>query len=83
MNLSALLAVYGDDKVQFQKLDDCVTAFQMTKHGTKATFGTPQGFNGNGFDKLGLIVWLDRKAVADILTKQKPAEGGKEKNDAR
>ena len=71
MNLSELIAKYGDDKVSFQKLDDCVGTMNMTKNGTKATFVTPERLNLNGFEKLGLIVWLDREQVAAIIAASK------------
>ncbi|WP_376742473.1 hypothetical protein [Ensifer canadensis] len=71
MNLSELIAKYGDDKVSFQKLDDCVDTMNMTKNGTKATFVTPERLNLNGFEKLGLIVWLDRDQVAAIIAASK------------
>lgn len=71
MDLSKLLAAYGDDKVQFQMLDECVTNFSRTKQGTKATFVTPQSFDLNGFGELGLIVWLDREQVKAIIAKSK------------
>ena len=71
LKLSELIAAYGDDKVECQKLDDCVENFNLTKHGTKATFGTSVGFDLNGFTKLGLIVWLDRERVAEIVAQSK------------
>ena len=71
MNLSELIAKYGDDKVSFQKLDDCVDTMNMTKNGTKATFVTPERLNLDGFEKLGLIVWLDRDQVAAIVAASK------------
>ena len=71
MNLSELIAKYGDDKVSFQKLDDCVDTMNMTKNGTRATFVTPERLNLNGFEKLGLIIWLDREQVAAIIASSK------------
>lgn len=38
MNLSELIARYGDDKVSFQKLDDCTSTLDMNKNGTRVTF---------------------------------------------
>lgn len=67
MNLSELIAAYGDDKVTFQKLDDCVETMNMTPKGTKATFVTEEKVDFNGFTKLGLVIWLDRDRVAEIL----------------
>lgn len=74
MNLSELIARVGDEKVQLQRIDDCVTSIQMTKHGARASFVTPQTFGLDGFDKMGLIVWLDRDEVAKVIAKE-PSHG--------
>jgi hypothetical protein len=71
MNLSELIAKYGVDKVSLQKLDDCVEKMTMTPKGTKASFVTSEKVDFNGFTKLGLIVWLDREKVAEILAAAK------------
>lgn len=73
MNLSKLLAQYGDDALQFQKMDDCVVSLQLTKQGSKATFVTPVAFGSDGFQKLGLIVWLDRDRTKQLLAAEKHA----------
>lgn len=68
MKLSELIAAYGDDDVQFQYLDHCTDTLNMGKKGvTKVTFGTEQSFTLDGTDKLGIVVWFDRKRVADII----------------
>lgn len=71
MKMSELIAAYGDDDVKFQKLDDCTAALSMTKKGTKAEFVTPETFGFDGFDKMGLIIWMDRDRVAKILADRK------------
>ena len=71
MKLSELIAKYGDDIVQFQKMDDCATMFNKTKEGTKATICTPVGFGFDGFDKMGLVIWMDRERVQKILDADK------------
>lgn len=69
MNLSELIAKYGDDKVTFQKLDDCASSLDMNKNGTSITFVTPERIGPalDGMEKLGLVVWLDRTRVAGII----------------
>lgn len=67
MNLSELIAKYGDDKVTFQKLDECASTLDMTKNGTRITFVTPERIGLDGLDKLGLVLWLDRERVASII----------------
>lgn len=71
MNLSDLIAKYGDDKVTFQKLDDCASTLDMTKNGTRITFVTPEKIGLDGLDKLGLVIWLDRERVAGIIREAK------------
>lgn len=71
MKLSELIAAYGDTDVRFQRLDDCATTITLTKNGTKATFATPETFGFEGFDKFGLIVWLDRERTAKIIADRK------------
>jgi hypothetical protein len=73
MKLSELIAAYGDDKVQFQNLDQCATALNMNGHTTKITFGTEQSLTPEGTTKLGLVVWMDRDRVKEITAK--PAKG--------
>lgn len=67
MRLSELIAQYGDDKVEFQNLDQCSIDLNMTKKETRITFGTEQRLNMDGPEKLGLVVWLDRDRVAEIV----------------
>lgn len=71
MNLSELIARYGDDKVQFQNLDACTEALNMNKGITKITFGTEQPIGIDGTQKLGIVVWMDRKIVADLIAADK------------
>lgn len=67
MKLSELIAKYGDENIQFQPLDKCVIEMNVTKKGTTAKFGTEETFDLKGFKKMGLIVWMDRDKVAEIL----------------
>lgn len=75
MKLSELIAAYGDDKVQFQNLDQCATDLTMDKRGTVITFGTDQRLNLKGSEKLGLVVWLDRDRVAEITALKDKTNG--------
>lgn len=80
MKLLELISSYGDNEVKFQKLDDCTETLSMSKKGTKASFVTPETFGFDGFDRFGLIIWMDRERVAKILADRKsqpdPSEGG-------
>lgn len=71
MTFSELIAAYGDDKVQFQKLDESATNYSAGKQGSKITFGTDEPFDLNGTVRLGLVVWMDRKRVAEIIATAK------------
>ena len=67
MKLSELIARCGDDKVQFQNLDQSIININMNKGMSRITFGTEQPVNLDGPDKLGLVVWLDRERVKEIV----------------
>lgn len=75
VKLSELLAKYGDDRVQFQVLDQCATALNMGKKKTSISFDTEQKLDLKGTLQMGLIVWLDREAVAKIMADAKKESG--------
>ena len=72
MTLAELLTKYGDD-IQFQHLDQCAASLNYHhKKGTTITFGTTMHIGGkNGTEKLGLVVWMDRDRVAEIMAEEK------------
>jgi hypothetical protein len=77
MKLSELITAVGDENVGIQNLDQCAIDLNWSaKKGTKITFGTDQVLTPEGLPKLGMVVWLDRKAVADALAKAKQAGAG-------
>lgn len=69
MRLSELIAAVGDDNVKFQNLDQSAISLDWSrKSGGRITFGTEEAIiPGDGTERLGLVLWLDRKAVAKIL----------------
>lgn len=75
MKLSELIAAVGDENVGLQNLDQSADSLNWSakKNLTRVTFHTEQALTpngpGNGLPKLGLVVWLDRQAVADALAK--------------
>jgi hypothetical protein len=74
MKLSELIAAVGDDRIGLQMLDQCAISFDFTtKHGTKITFGTPEPLTPDGTVRLGIVVWLDRAAVAALVAREKEA----------
>ena len=74
MKLSELILAYGDEKVQFQNLDHSLVNLNMNKGVSKITFGTEQPAGLEGTEKLGLVVWLDRKRVAEIIAADKAVQ---------
>lgn len=69
MKMSELILAVGDDNVQFHNLDQCALSLDYSaKKGSRITFGTEQPLNLDGTVKLGLVVWLDRKAVAEAVS---------------
>lgn len=69
MNLSELILAIGDDNVVFQNLDHCASDLNYTaKRGTTITFGTDVPLNLKGTEKLGLVLWFDREAVAKAMS---------------
>ena len=57
MKLSELIAACGDDKVEFQNLDQSLISVDFNaKRGSKITFGTSMTAGLDGTDKLGLVV---------------------------
>jgi hypothetical protein len=67
MKMSELIAAYGDDKVEFQNLDQSAISLNMNGKTTKITFGTEQRLDPKGTVKLGLVLWLDRDRVKEII----------------
>lgn len=76
MKLSELIAAYGDDKVELQNLDDAIDRITVNKGTAKITFGVKQPISMNGPDKLGLVVWLDRTRVKEIIAAEKDKTNG-------
>lgn len=76
MTLAQLIATLEHD-VSFQKLDDSVTKIDWgVKKGVRITFITDAEIvPGGGTKRLGLVVWLDRDAVARAATPTPIQEG--------
>jgi len=67
MKLSKLLELYGDENVIFQTLDSDIKEINQRKGHVEVKFGTHETFNFGGMRKLGLVIWLDRDKVDEIL----------------
>lgn len=75
MKMTELLLAIGDDDIEFQNLDTCADSLNMNGGVTRITFGTEQRINLKGTERLGLVLWLDRKAVSMARAALSP-EGG-------
>lgn len=75
MKTSELIAAIGDDKVGVQFIDTCGISLDWDhKKGTRITFGTDAELDANGTKRMGMIVWMDRDAVAAALAAEKAKE---------
>lgn len=75
MNICELIEEVGVDTVGVQYIDKCADALNYdAKRGTRITFGTEEPLNLQGTERLGIVVWLDRKAVAAAVAKAKGAQ---------
>jgi len=72
MQLSKLIAEYGDENVKFQTLDSCFIEAKIAKGHNKVTFGTDASFNHKGMVQLGIVVWMDRDKIDAILNHRHP-----------
>jgi hypothetical protein len=71
VTLSELIIAIGDDKVQFQNLDHAATSLDYSaRKGSTITFGTEQRITPQGTERLGLVLWLPRDAVATVMEKR-------------
>lgn len=72
VTLTALINAIGDENLRFQNLDhSLINADWTARKGAKITFGTEETITPNGPDKLGLILWLDRTQVAEVMARLK------------
>jgi hypothetical protein len=70
--MTALLSAIGDEGIAFQSLDQSLLSSNWSAgKGSKITFGTDQPVNLEGTEKLGLVLWLDRKLVAETMARLK------------
>jgi hypothetical protein len=76
MKMSELILAIGDDNVRFQNLDHSARDINYDhKKGTVITFLTEETVNLKGTDRLGLVLWLDRKLVAAAVAEAAKTEG--------
>ena len=66
MKLSELFDAYGDD-IQHQYLDHAAFGLSMANGLTTITFSTDEPVTPKGTVKLGIVVWLDRDRLREIV----------------
>ncbi len=74
LTLTQLLGKIGDDNITYQNLDTDFVEFKDGKRGAKITFATGEKIDGaramlgaGPTQKMGLIIWLDRDHVANVM----------------
>lgn len=66
--ITELVSKIGDDNVKLQVLDQCATRMKYDhKKGTEITFVTDQPVLLDGTRDIGLVLWIDREKVKEIL----------------
>lgn len=75
MKLSELIKKYGDDDVIMQTLDSDIIELSAKKSHYEIKFGTSMPFHVDRTQKIGLVVWLDRDKVDEILKANKSRRG--------
>lgn len=77
LSIQNILAEIDPDQVLIQPLDACLEGANRLQRGTKYTFVSDQPFTlnlstmGIQTERQGLVLWLDRKEVKNILENDK------------
>ena len=72
MTLSELIETYGNEEVGIQHLDQCASDIKYNhKKGTAITFHTSESTAPQGLKKMGLVLWMDRERVDEIIEAEK------------
>lgn len=74
MKMSELIDHVGDENIEIENLDHSFERAKSKPTGTKVTFNTKQLMTCKGFDKVGIVVWMDRQAVKDAVEAQQAKE---------
>lgn len=68
MTIIELIAGLKPEEITFQNLDrDAISLDFNAKTGAKITFATGERFTLKGTERLGLVLWLPRDKVAEII----------------
>jgi hypothetical protein len=68
IGMTELITKIGDENIRFQNLDTSAISLNYDhKKGSKITFGTDEPILPDGTERLGLILWLPRDKVNEII----------------
>jgi hypothetical protein len=68
MKISELIAAVGKGRMSFQTLDTSLISLDRgPRKSTVVKFETSEAFTDNRTARMGVIVWLDRDAVHEVL----------------
>ena len=63
-----LISKISDTNIKFQNLDSCAISLNYDhKKGSRITFGTDELITPDGTERLGLVLWLPRDKVKEII----------------
>ncbi|MAB24944.1 MAG: hypothetical protein CMK78_11435 [Pseudomonadales bacterium] len=71
MGIVELITAIGDDSVKLNALDTCITEMNKRKDHNEFTFCTDQTFDLKGPSDLGIVIWLPRDKVTEIMAAAK------------
>jgi hypothetical protein len=81
MKTSELIQKVGDKNFKVQVLDGClISANYSAEEGVnEITFGTDAHFSPDGLKEIGIVVWLPRDKVDEVLYRESEAEAAAHK----
>jgi hypothetical protein len=71
LGMVELITAIGDQNIRMQNLDtSAITLDYHHKKGTTITFGTDAALTANGTELMGLVLWVPRDKVQQILAER-------------
>lgn len=86
IGITRLMSAIGDDRIQFQMLDNAMTSIRSANQHTTISFKT-QAINATdtaiGGGKVGLIVWVDRDVLNGEMANLRAQDNGESTSNGR
>ncbi|PTA90432.1 hypothetical protein C9415_21950 [Kluyvera sp. Nf5] len=86
IGITRLMSAIGDDRIQFQMLDNAMTSIRSAKQHTTISFQT-QALNATdaalGDGKVGFIVWVDRDVLNTEMATLRAQDNGEATSNGR